>query len=168
MGSGDAFDGEGVVVNLARAVAGAAQIHANLALGVVGDGDVASGESRGEGEAAAAGGGDRQGLATSHVQVVGDAREDAAAAFQLVGFAIDIDGCASREGQDEELNLAGFDDLGGTGLEDEDAQTGEGPAGALGVNINGEIAMAGRTGGNVNVGKSHRSLQKVGHRCSRF
>ena len=165
VGSGDAFDSEGVVVNLARAVAGTAQIHANLALGIVGDGDVASGESGGEGKTTAEGGGDRQGLATSHVQVVGDAGENAAPAFQLEGFAIDIDGCTSREGQDEELSLAGFDDLGGSGLEDEDAQTGEGPTGALGVNIDGEIAVAGGAGRNINIGKSHRSLLKVGHRC---
>ena len=98
VGGGDAFDGQGVVVDLARAVAGAAQVDADLALGVVGGGDVAGGESGGEREAAAAGGGDGQGLAASDVQVVGDAGEDAAAALKLEGLPADLDGRASREG----------------------------------------------------------------------
>ena len=57
-------------------------------------------------------------------------------------MAVDLDGRASREGQDEELGLAGVDDLGGAGLEDEDAQAGEGPAGAPGVDVDGEITVA--------------------------
>ena len=47
VGGGDALDGQGVVVDLARAVAGAAQVDADLALGVVGDGDVAGRSRRG-------------------------------------------------------------------------------------------------------------------------
>ena len=165
VGGGDALDGQGVVVDLARAVAGATQVDADLALGVVGDGDVAGGNRGGEGEAAALGRGDGQALATSDVQVVGDAGEDAAAALELEGLPVDLDGGAAGEGQDEELGRAGLDDLGGTGLENEDAQSREGPTGTLGLNIDGEIAMAGGAGGNVNIGKSHRSLLKVGHRC---
>mgnify|MGYP001789737306 CR=1 FL=1 len=53
VGGDDALDGQGVVVDRARAVAGAAQVDANLALGVVGDGDVAGGDRGGEGETAA-------------------------------------------------------------------------------------------------------------------
>ena len=158
VGGGDALDGQGVVVDLARAVAGAAQVDADLPLGVVGDGDVAGGDRGGEGEAPAAGGGDGQALAASDVQVVGDAGEDAAAALQLEGLPVDLDGRAAGEGQDEELGVAGLDDLGGAGLENEDAQARECPTGTLGVNVDGEIAMAGGAGGNVNVGKSHLSL----------
>ena len=165
VGGGDTLDGQGVVVDLARAVAGTAQVDADLALGVVGDVDVAGGDRGGEREAAPASGGDGQALAAPHVQVVGDAGEDAAATLQPVDLPVDLDGRAPGEGQDEELGLAGLDDLGGTGLENEDAQTREGPTGTLGVNIDGEIAVAGGAGGNVNVGKSHRSLLKVGHRC---
>ena len=69
VGGGDALDGQGVVVDLARAVAGAAQVDADLALGVVGDGDVAGGDRGGEGEAATVGRGDGQALASPDVQV---------------------------------------------------------------------------------------------------
>ena len=165
VGGGDALDGQGVVVDLARAVAGAAQVDADLALGVVGDGDVAGGNRGGEGEAATVSRGNGQALAAPHIQVVGDAGEDTATALELIGLPVDLDGRAAGEGQHEELGLAGLDDLGGAGLEDQDTQAREGPTGALGVNIDGEIAMAGGTGGNVDIGKSHRSLLKVGHRC---
>ena len=162
---GDALDGQGVVVDLARAVAGAAQVDADLALGVVGDGDVAAGDRGGEREASTVGRGDGQALASPHVQVVGDAGEDTTTALELIGLPVDLDGRAAGEWQDEELGLTGLDDLGGAGLEDQDAQAREGPTGALGVNVDGEIAVAGGTGGNVDIGKSHRSLLNVGHRC---
>ena len=90
-----------------------------------------------------------------------------AGASQLVDLPVDLDGRAPGEGQDEELGLAGLDDLGGAGLENEDAQARECPTSTLGVNVDGEIAMAGGAGGNVDIGKSHLSLLGWGFGAAR-
>ena len=130
--------GRGEVVDLARAVAGAAQLDGYLRTrGRSGRGDGAR-TGAGQREAAARAGGDLGVGVTRDIGEVGDPAEHAVPAVQFEDLAVcRLHRAAAGQRQHDPLAVPGGEGVRPAGRQVQDAQAGVVPAGPLGVDVEG-------------------------------